>query len=234
MSWLPSPEYADWWYNFSWKGIICFGGIAAFATAATVMFTVIQFWSDGIRDEIAEKRSLSMEIALAESKAREKEAELKIEQLRIQLGPRKLDEEAFRKELAGKPIGIVEVMYQEDDPDSRALAMNLTMALDVANWRVMPPWVVPLKDPGVALTPKATRDLLPLPGWTVGVTIVTGDASDLKAMQQSIAGPLENPPPFVSLSHALLKGIGRALNSTLLEKEELPDGKLRIVIARRL
>ena len=79
MSWLPSPEYVDWWYNLSWKGIIWFGGIAAFATAATVMFSVIQFWSDGIRDEKAEIRSQAMEVSLAEANARAKEAELALE-----------------------------------------------------------------------------------------------------------------------------------------------------------
>ena len=61
MSWFPSSEYADWWYDLSWKGIIGFGIVAAFATAATVVFTVLQFWSDGVRDARAEVRTLALE-----------------------------------------------------------------------------------------------------------------------------------------------------------------------------
>lgn len=69
MSWLPSPEYADWWYDLSWKGIITFGAVAAFATAATVMFTVLQFWSDGIRDERSDARQLVLESETSSAKA---------------------------------------------------------------------------------------------------------------------------------------------------------------------
>lgn len=69
MSWLPSPEFADWWYGLSWKGIIGFGAVTAVAAAATVAFTVIQFWSDGIRDRKAEERQHALEVQTAEARA---------------------------------------------------------------------------------------------------------------------------------------------------------------------
>lgn len=101
MSWLPSPEYADWWYDLSWKGIIGFGAIAAVATSLVVVFTMLQFWSDAIRDRKSDERNRTMEVQLGEANARTKEAELKLEELRRKTSPRSITQEQ-QNELAAR------------------------------------------------------------------------------------------------------------------------------------
>src|SRR4051812_29984434 len=53
-------------------------------------------------------------IEIAESNARQKEAELKLEQLRSLSGPRDIKFDAFKKELEGKPKLPVAIWYLPD------------------------------------------------------------------------------------------------------------------------
>ena len=124
---LPSPEYADWWYDLSWKGIIGFGALAAFATAATVVFTVIQFWSDGVRDARSEDRSHVMELQLgdanrgaAEATARALEAQLALEKYKAR---RMLSAEQTARIVAKLPQPFPEllVLIGVNPPTSEAL-----------------------------------------------------------------------------------------------------------------
>jgi len=141
MSWLPSPEYADWWYDLSWKGIIGFGALAAFATAATVVFTVIQFWSDGVRDQRAEERSNAMEVQLAASAveiARTNEAAAKAntetERLRSQMAWRRIsDAQANKIADALRTAGLrPRVVVNSNDPEAANFGEDVKAVLRLA------------------------------------------------------------------------------------------------------
>jgi hypothetical protein len=144
MSWLPSPEYADWWYDLSWKGLISFGAVAAFATAATVMFTMLQFWSDGVRDEKAEQRSQAMELQLSDANLRaseanriaegEKLARIKLEE---KIRPRTLSPEQAAAMLAilkDAPKGPVFINPDWTNPEAKIFAAHIATVLEAAGF----------------------------------------------------------------------------------------------------
>jgi hypothetical protein len=146
MSWLPSPEYADWWYDLSWKGIIGFGALAASATAATVVFTMLQFWSDSVRDQKAEERSKAMEVQLGEANARaaksaERVAELELARTRIEarLAPRLLTQEqqnALTAKLSQFKGVHGTIVASPSTPESEMFASVLTAPLHAAGWSI--------------------------------------------------------------------------------------------------
>ncbi len=142
MSWGLSPDHADWWYGVSWVGIILCGGVAAFFTAGVVVFTMIQFWSDGIRDEQADGRNRAMEVQLAEANARTKEAELKAKELvvhiRRQQKPRQflMSKEKFFAELKDQPVAPIQFRYDPAVYDAQGLTHMLYFLLREAGWPV--------------------------------------------------------------------------------------------------
>jgi len=54
-----SLESANWWYVFSWRGMLIAGSITALAAIATVVFSFIQFWSSNVRENFAGPRRFS-------------------------------------------------------------------------------------------------------------------------------------------------------------------------------
>ena len=90
MSWGPSPEYADWWYVVSWRGIIWSGVTTALAAAGVVIFTALQFWSDGIRDQKTDERNRAMEVQVAAANAKTAELEKEAAALKAQAEADKL------------------------------------------------------------------------------------------------------------------------------------------------
>lgn len=76
MSLFPSAEHADWWYVVSWQGLIGASILTAGAAAATVIFVIIQFWSDDIRDRRADERHRSLEVQTAQARAESDRAQL--------------------------------------------------------------------------------------------------------------------------------------------------------------
>jgi hypothetical protein len=80
---------------------------------------------------------------MAEADARAKEAELKLEQLRKDLGPRQFNRDLFIKEITGQPSARVEVMYLQDDPECFGLAQQIWQALEGGKWPVEVPKPIP-------------------------------------------------------------------------------------------
>jgi hypothetical protein len=146
MSWLPSPEYADWWYDLSWKGVIGFGAVAAFATAATMVFAVLQFWSHGVRDQRAEERSKSIEIQLGEANARaakssERVAELELARAKVEARqPSRTLTQTQQGELTRKLSGFKDVrgtiVASPSTPESEMFASALLGPLNAAGWSI--------------------------------------------------------------------------------------------------
>lgn len=98
MSWGPSPEYADWWYVVSWKGIIWAGVATAMATGAVVLFTALQFWSDAVRDRQAAER--------------ERQANERISQLNNETERLKGDNLALQTVLQPRSVGLIGINEQ--------------------------------------------------------------------------------------------------------------------------
>ena len=139
MSWGPSPEYADWWYVVSWKGLVWSALITALAGGAVAAFTMLQFWSDKIRDQRADDRTKAMEVQLAQANATAREAELKLEQLRQRIAPRTLTQEQ-QNELTAKLSQFKDVqgtiVALPSTPESEMFASVLLAPLHAAGWSI--------------------------------------------------------------------------------------------------
>lgn len=162
MSWGPSPEYADWWYVVSWRGLIWAGVATALSASAAVLFTLVQFWSDDIRDKraAAQHRALEAQTANANREAAtaaQRVAELETESARLKaqaeadrlarvkieekLAPRSLSADqklAIVKAVAPfAPLAYEFVSYQED-PEVVQLVHSLVWVLQAAGWKGQP------------------------------------------------------------------------------------------------
>lgn len=80
---------------------------------------------------------------IAESNARQAEAELKLEQLRKLSGPRGVDFDVLKKELEGKPKARVAIWYLPDSSDGYWFANKLFAALWNAGWQADHPIPIP-------------------------------------------------------------------------------------------
>jgi hypothetical protein len=157
-------EWAEYWYPISWKGVLSGGIITAVGACATIIFLLLQWRTTTIREEQSDWRTSVVEADTAKAKAqlgmaeadiakanaqiadanaRTKEAELKVEQLRKELGPRHLQRDVFLRELLGQPSAQVELLYLQDDPECFALAQEIWRALEEAKWPVEAPKPIP-------------------------------------------------------------------------------------------
>jgi len=225
MSWLPSPEYADWWYDLSWKGIIGFGALAAFATAATVMFTVLQFWSGGIRDEKAEVRNQSVEIQLSEAKARALEAQLALEKYKA---PRRIDGPAFVAALEGKPKAPVEIVFVRDDPECWQLAMQIRDWLKAAKWKHSEPAAIAGPDESRFSTYPSSMQAGGQPRGVTVVLRVTSQADFQREEDDTLNPNAAIDTPRKALSRALIGSLGQLSGSMNFDTGKV--GGLRVVV----
>jgi hypothetical protein len=62
---------ANWWFDFSWYGLLISGAIAALAAFGTVGFLFIQFWSSGVKE-----RQLDWRTSVVELKSKQATADI--------------------------------------------------------------------------------------------------------------------------------------------------------------
>lgn len=126
----------------AWENVMV-GSLAFAALVAAIVgvstYCVVQLQ----RQEIAASKSefyrykLETERNISEANARQREAELKLEQLRTQARPRHLtvNGDAFIAALNGKPKAPVEIMFPKDDGEAFLLAIGLRDLLRKAEWQ---------------------------------------------------------------------------------------------------
>jgi hypothetical protein len=108
------------------------------------MFTMLQFWSAGVRDETAELRSNALKVQLAEANARAADANAKAVEAQLALEhsktPRSLNKEQLLriaqriKEFAGVPFDL----WVKPDPEPIAFVTQITVSLIAAGWKGVP------------------------------------------------------------------------------------------------
>ena len=163
-------------------------------------------------------------IEIAESNARQKEAELKIEELRKIAGPRSINHGVFARELEGKPKSRVQVWYLPEISDGFWLATQIVSALIEAHWELVePPRPVPESQSSSAdRTSQFIPRLMALGAQPNGVTVVAhGTPADIDK---------DNPSQF-ALMAAIAKGMGTSANGGF--NLSVPQGVLRVIIAAK-
>src|SRR6516165_1866689 len=203
----------DWFFWCSWFG--------AGALAVGVVCSVGIAISGNIRDT-------QLKRDLAASAERIANAELKAEQLRKELGPRRLQREIFLKKIAESPKAHVEIMYLRDDPECFDLAQQIWRALEDAKWDVTPPIPIPLT--ADALSPTA----MAIDAQPSGVTVVVHGITEAEANADSLRwrGQAWVRTPWTVLMHALGDAIGKIAGHAGGPNAP-PDGTLRVVVAPR-
>jgi hypothetical protein len=166
---------------------------------------------------LSDEKIAEAEARAAEANQKAQEAMLKLEQLRKQLGPRRIDSEIFLAELAEQPKAPLEILYSPDDPDSWNLALRTASLLVEAGWLVNSPIPIPRKSDS-----RGSPSSVMAGGYPSGVTI-------------SVSSLEEHDKPgtaYTALWNAFWKGLDTG-GMFATRHEEIPEGTLRVIIAPR-
>ncbi len=165
---------------------------------------------------------------IANATARTKEAELKVEQLRKELGPRHLQRDIFLRELLSQPSAQVEILYLQDDPECFGLAQEIGRALEDAKWPVAAPKPIP----SLFLSDGPTS--LSVGGQPSGVTVVARQVTseEADASQNAFLGKEWIKTPWTVLTSALAASLGKIAASAGTPNGP-PEGTLRVVVTPR-
>lgn len=166
----------------------------------------------------------------AASNERAQLAELKLEQLRRDVGPRQLNRAAFMDALVGQPREPVEIVYLRDDPECFGLAQQLRGALQDAGWTVVN--LAPIAE-RVGADPNLPR-AMNVDGQPSGVVVVSHSISvnEANALEHQMFGEEWEHTPLTVLMHAIGQGIGK-VGGHAGGPNAPPDGLLRLVVAPR-
>jgi hypothetical protein len=161
---------------------------------------------------------------IAEANARAAEAALKIEQLRVRVGPRRIDESALTESL--KDVGKlpVEIMYTKEDGDSYKLSNQLGTVLAKLGWEVE----------GTPIPPNIIGKLSDFPS----AMAVGGQPTGIAVVMDSAAVSFEDvvkdkPTPVHVFSMALRRSIVGDVVGVLSSVNAPKPGIIRVVISPR-
>lgn len=197
-------EWWDFWLIVS----VIVAALAATAIGVTTAGSIVSHKREAIAGESAFGRyKLETGKLIAEATARQKEAELKLEELRVKTGPRQIDGETFKKSLEGKPKpnAAVEIMFPREDGEAFRLAIQLRDVLKYSGWKASEPSPVPPGDiPRLQDQPSVASY-----GSYGGTGIVVVTRADSQADFDAL-GDINANTPLNALVGALTKTLGSA------------------------
>ena len=193
-------------------------------TAAIAAFAVVVSTAAVVKLQKVELGELTEHTA--EANARAKEAELKLEQLRERLAPRKINGPEFVKALEGKPKAPVEIVFVRDDPECWQLAMQIRDWLKTAGWEHTQPAAITGPDESRFASYPSSMQAGGQPSGVVIVQRATSQADFERERMNSFDGPIDTPGK--ALSHALMGSLGSIGGSMGFETGTI--GKLRVVV----
>lgn len=217
-----SADDIFYWANWALVGALILGVVA---TCAIVV-------SGNDRDRALKKELKDKDESIANANARTKEAELKLEELRRQVGPRHVNRDAFLNSIQGDIKGKVEILYSRDDPECFEVAQQLWQLLITAKWDVTAPVPIPQNNPSDTLVLGPTS--MTVSGQPSGVTIAAYSISEQEssATLQQMTGKDWLKTPYTVLTYAIGEAIGQ-VKSWVSGPNAPAAGTLRIIVAPR-
>ncbi len=206
-------------------------GIAAIAGSVSVIAACI---AGVVGYQVTDRWQKDADLRIAEANARAKESELKLEQLRKEVGPRQLNRAAFLHALKDQPKAPVAILYLRDDPDSLEFAQEIENSLKAAKWIVISREVIPTPS-GIRAGPEIPITMS-VGGQPSGITVVARSVSEKESraselmMRQDWETTDWVRTPWTVLSNAFLQSMGRSSSSS---HTSVPEGTLRIVVGPR-
>ena len=220
LSFLTSTyEDAIWWSDLG--NIFFIGSLIFGVLAAGVIFVTSSAKEEYLKLEVAK-----LQADAADSKRRQAEAEVKLEELRK---PRTLNTEAFRAGLKDAPRPDIKIWYQPQDDEAQKLAMQIFFGFLDSNWkpisaRELFPKAIPPDAvySGLRALPKDMFDAftptMRLNASQAGISIIAKQLSDDPNAPQKV------------LASAIKSGGFSVLTTT---DSERPDNLLIIVVGRK-
>ena len=216
-----SADDVFFWANWLLVGALILGVLA---TGAIVV-------SGNIRDRELKRELKEKDESIANANAQTKEAELKLEELRREVGPRRINREVFQKAIEGDIKAPVEILYLRDDPECFDVAQQIWQLLRDAKWDAKAPRPIPLSNSGDALSLPTSMSVS---GQPSGVTVATHSISkeELQASIDRMMGNGWTKTPYTVLQHAIGEALGQVKSWASGPNPPAP-GTLRIVVAPR-
>ncbi len=204
------------------------GAVAAFTGLAGA---IISRQTSAIIQRASDERIAAADALAAKSNAAAADAALRLEQLRREVGPRRLQREIFLDALRRQPSSPVEILYLRDDPECFELAQQVWRALQDAHWQVIAPQPIP--QPAAHLA-NASPMAMTVDGQPSGVTVVAHSITEQEALapQDKMLGRPWTHTPFTVLLNALTDSLGQGA-SNAGGPNRPPQGTLRVVVAPR-
>lgn len=194
-----------------------------------VVSTILIVWMASVKEHHWDQLRHESDERIAESNARQKEAELKLAELRKQVAARHLNVQEFAKSLNGMPKLPVEIMFPRDDGEAFQLALEIRDGLKLAKSGAGEPAPIPLPDiPQLARLPSAMSAGGQPSGVAVVAHWVTQEESDA-LMNRARGQPVTLATPFLALHDALLASLG-SLSASGGHLSAPPNGVLRVVV----
>ena len=231
-----SLDRANDLYTWGWR-------ISVFGAALTMVGIAALWMGTRVRDRDFETQMASVNLASSQAleragtlerdaaiiRERAATAELKLEQLRKDLGPRQFQRDLFIREITGQPSARVEVMYLQDDPECFGLAQQIWRALEDGKW----PVEVPKPIPPLIISNFPTA--MSVGGQPSGVTVVGGGITqeEADAQMNALQGKEWVKTPWTVLMHALGEALGKIVGSAGGVSPP-PEGWLRVVVSPRI
>lgn len=213
----------------SWNSVMLLA-LGAAAIAATVVgistYCVIQLQKQESIDASLEMARIKKDSDEAHKKTIE--AQLQLEQLKRQVGPRHLNRETFLGALIGEVTGQVEVLYSRDDAEAMELAQQIALALEETGWKVLH------RDP-IPDNKENLPSAMGVSGQPKGVTVAAHSISEKEseASLMRMSGKDWVKTPYTVLSHALEVGLG-GVSGWASGPNAPVAGTLRIIVAPRI
>ncbi|WP_315801165.1 hypothetical protein [Bradyrhizobium sp. SZCCHNS3002] len=229
-------EWWDFWLIIS----VIAAAVAAAAIGVSTAGSIISHKREAASaEEALERYKLGTREQIAEANARQKEAELKLAQLRKLAGPREINFDKFKQALEGRPKVPVVIWYMPEASDGYWFASRLFSALQMAGWEASWPQTIPAltKENVNAIMPDVSGQLFSLlhgqppalnaGGQPSGISVV-GDGNDLNLE------PNAPMTPFKALFQALATSTDLAIfGNGSSQFMPVAKGTLRVVVAAK-
>lgn len=219
------------WENAMVVSLIIAGFFALIAGVST--WAVVKLQRVELAQANAESDRYKIDTAklIAEANARQKEAEVKLEQLRERMGQRHIKGDRFLKLLDGKPKGRVEILFVRDDGEAFTLGLEIRDWLKRALWDVEEPRPIADRDLAPRLAPNHPSAMA-AGGQPQGVSVFLRAESQADFERETEQNPMDPDRPLntprKALSNALLDSLGSISGG--MSGENGRPGILRVII----